>query len=394
MTLLPLVGHEEAIARVREAVRRGGLPQTILLAGPAGVGRQRFALWAAQALLCERSPRAGGLTGRPYETAPGRASGGPPEAGDALPCGTCSACRRVLGLAHPDLHWFVPIPRPKSGEPDKQVDEASDLLTDLMAERRAQPLWTTPDGMSTHSVASARLLLRRAVMKSVEGGPKIFLIGDAERLVPQESSQEAANALLKLLEEPPPHTYFLLTTSDPRRVLPTIRSRSIVLRLGRVTDAAVRDFLRANLEPAPSGAALEARVAAAEGAIGQALAETGQKSKARESAAALVEAITKGGAEPWERALRQNAWQARGEFTEMLDALAELLSDAAREAVRQEAGSRKPEAGSGRLGTRDPRQLVRAAERVQGAREAAQGNVNPQLLLAALSDDLEEALCP
>jgi DNA polymerase-3 subunit delta' len=288
-------------------------------------------------------------------------------------------------LAHPDVHWFVPIPRPKAGEPDKQVEEAADLLGEVMAERREQPLWTMPDGMAIHGVASARLMLRRASMKSVEGGPQVFVIGEAERLVPQESSPEAANALLKLLEEPPPHTYFLLTTADPRRVLPTIRSRSIVLRLGRLSDAEVRGFFATHVKPAASGSALEARVAAAEGSIGQALAETGQKRKARDSATALLEVATKGGAEAWERSLRQNPWQARGEFTEMLDALAEVLSDRARSAASA--------AGRQGGGAADPVRFVRAMEKVQTAREAAQGNVNPQLLLAALTDDLAEALC-
>jgi hypothetical protein len=133
-------------------------------------------------------------------------------------------------------------------------------------------------------------------------------------------------------------------------------------------------------------------VTAAEGSIGQALAESGQKKKAREAAGALLEAVAKGGTEPWERALRQNPWQARGEFTEMLDALADLLSDRTRGAV---AVAERPLARSGQApgGEAEPDQLVRAIEKVQAAREAAQGNVNPQLLLAVLADDLTEALC-
>src|SRR5512135_2763098 len=100
MALHPLVGHQEARSRVARAVGEGIFPHTVLLAGPAGVGKQRFALWVAQ-LLCCASP------------------------GDE-PCGTCPPCRKVLNLAHPDLHWFVPIPRPKAGEPDKQVEEAAE----------------------------------------------------------------------------------------------------------------------------------------------------------------------------------------------------------------------------------------------------------------------------
>lgn len=357
MTLLPLCGHQEAQKRVLAAIAADRLPQTMLLVGPPGVGKQRFALWVAQALVC----------GQPGETGP---------------CGACGPCRRALGLAHPDLHWFVPIPRPKAGQPDQQVEEAAELLGEVMAERRDQPLWAPPDPMAIHGVASARLLLRRAGMKSVEGGPKVFVVGDAERLVPQEASPEAANALLKLLEEPPPATWFLLTTGDARRMLPTIRSRSVLLRLGRLTDAEVASFLGAHLRPPLSGRDLEERVAAAGGAIGLALAESGQRGKAREAAEALLAAVRQGGTAPWERALRQNPWQARGEFTQMLDALAEALAE--------EVGKTVGRSGGQTLGA-DPNALVRAMERIAEAREAAQGNVNPQLLLAALTEDLEAA---
>ena len=107
------------------------------------------------------------------------------------------------GLAHADLHWFVPIPRPKAADPDKAVEEAAQALAEVMEERRTQPLYGPPDGMASHSMASVRLLHRQAALTAVEGGRRVFILGDAERLVPQESSQEAANALLKLLEEPP-----------------------------------------------------------------------------------------------------------------------------------------------------------------------------------------------
>ena len=248
MPLLPLVGHEEARSRVARAAHEGNFPHTVLIVGPPGVGKQRFALWIAQLLACE--------------------------ARGTEPCGTCVPCRKVLNLAHPDVHWLVPIPRPKAGEPDKQIEEAAESLAELMEERRQQPLWTPPEGMASHGVASARLLLRRVALTPVEGGKKVFIIGDAERLVPQESSQEAANALLKVMEEPPADTVFILTASDPRRLLPTIRSRTVVLRLGRVSSGEVRRFVETHVTPTPAGAALEAMVATAEGAIGTALTGT------------------------------------------------------------------------------------------------------------------------
>jgi DNA polymerase-3 subunit delta' len=361
MSILPLVGHGDARSRTAQAVREGRLPQTLLIVGPAGVGKQRFGLWLAQLLLCQQ-PEASG------------------------PCGSCLACRKVLNLSHADLHWFVPIARPKAGDPDKQVEEAGETLAELMEERRQNPLWTAPDGMASHGVASARLLLRKAAMTPVEGRWKVFLVGDAERLVPQESSQEAANALLKVMEEPTADTVFLLTASDPRRLLPTIRSRAVVLRLGRLAPEEVRAFLEAHLP----GKGAAARADVAEGSIGLALAEAGATAKAREAAEGLIEAVLAGGAQPWERALRQGPWQARGDFTEMLDALAELLADA----IRAESGGTPRRALPKALrSVADPDALLRVVEQVQSARESAQGNVNPQLLLAALSSAMEESLC-
>src|SRR6185312_2379197 len=108
--------------------------------------------------------------------------------------------------------------------------------------------WSTPDGMAIHSMASVRLLQRRAALTSVEGGSRVFIIGDADRLVPQEANPEAANALLKLLEEPPGGALFVLTTLDPRQVLPTIRSRTVPVRLGQLSDAEMRGYLAVHPE--------------------------------------------------------------------------------------------------------------------------------------------------
>ncbi|HEU4700696.1 MAG TPA: hypothetical protein VFS40_16045 [Gemmatimonadales bacterium] len=369
MPLLPVLGHHDARQRLGQAVRADRLPQVLVLAGPAGVGRQRLALWLAQRVFCER---------------PGA---------DDEPCGACRACRLVLDLAHPDLHWFVPIPRPKAGESDKMVDEAAETLATVMAERRAQPLWSAADGMASHGVASVRLLQRRAALTSVEGGRKIFLVGDAERLVPQESSQEAANALLKLLEEPPADTLFILTTTDVRRLLPTIRSRAVPLRLGRLGDAEVREFLTTHAAPlrktALSAAEIDERVHAADGAIGVALAGGEEAGGAQQAAAALLEAVLAGPGPRLERALKQNPFAARGDFSAMLDALADTLGEAARAAMGERARRPLPRALQE---PRDPAALLDAIDRVAAAREAAAGNVNPQLLLAVLGQQLAEVL--
>jgi DNA polymerase-3 subunit delta' len=295
----------------------------------------------------------------------------------------------VDGLAHADLHWFVPIARPKAGDPDKQVDEAAEALAGVMEERRKQPLYIPADGMASHSIATVRLLHRRASLTSVEGGRRVFIIGEADRLVPQESSPEAANATLKLLEEPPRGALFLLTTLDPRRVLPTIRSRAAPIRLNRLADDEVRGFLRQHTEPRWSPEKIEERVALAGGSIGVAISQGEDAGKAYRSAEQLLAAVVEGRGPALERALSQVAYSARGEFAAMLDALADTLGEAARGTMGHPVRRAVPQP---LLRHRSPAPLLRALERVAEAQEAAWGNVNPQILLAVLGEELAEVL--
>jgi DNA polymerase-3 subunit delta' len=349
MTLAPLAGHQLVRDRLAAAVRSNRLPQVLLVTGQAGVGKQRLALWLGQLLLCER---------------PG-----------VEPCGTCRSCIQVLGLTHADLHWFVPVPTPK-GDHDKQVEEVAELLEGVMAERRKNPLWTKPDGMTSHGVASARLMQRQASLTSVEGGWRVFIIGQAERLVPQESSPAAANSLLKLLEEPPQRSLFVLTTAEPGLVLPTIRSRAVPVRLGRVTDADVRGFL-AEVRP---DLATDAAVSRANGSIGVAIGGADSATQAASAADAFLDTLGRSPTEAVERLLRQGSFHARGEFTSLLDALAASLATQAERALT----------GTGRVSPANAGALLTGVSRVLEKREMAQGNINPQLLLTVLADELNE----
>src|SRR5260370_31925592 len=119
MSLREIRGHEGLRDRLAAVIAANRFPQSSLLIGPAGVGKQRLALWVAQTLLCEaRAPRG--------------------------PCGRCSACRRVLDLSHPDVHWFIPIPHPTATDPSKQIDEAETLLGEVLVARRAEPPYQRP----------------------------------------------------------------------------------------------------------------------------------------------------------------------------------------------------------------------------------------------------------
>ena len=223
MPLPPLTGHERVKTRLAGAHASGKLPQALLLAGPRGVGKQRLALWLAQLIHCE---------------APGSTQ---------EPCGECRSCRLVLSLQHPDVHWFVPLELSKRGggvDADKQVDLVADALAEEMAARREQPFYGPSAGLASHPVASVRLLLRRLVLTPAMGRKKVFIVGDAERLIPQLGTEVAANALLKALEEPPADSFIIITAADPNALLPTVLSRVVLVRVARIADSDVTAFAR------------------------------------------------------------------------------------------------------------------------------------------------------
>jgi DNA polymerase-3 subunit delta' len=326
--------------RLAGAVASGRLPQALLFEGPRGVGKQRVALWLAQRLMCEQEG-----------------------------CGECQACRLVATLQHPDVHWFVPLePSKKGADADKQVDLVAEALAEEMAARREQPMYQAPGGLASHGIAAVRLLLRRLVLTPALGRRKVFIVGDAERLIPQRGMEDAANALLKALEEPPADTVLVLTAADPEALLPTILSRVVRVRIARLADSVVTDFAQKVLGM-EGKTELAQRVSAAEGCIGRLLATESDSGAASRRAAELLEAGRNGAATLYALALSQMPFQARGGFTEMLDAL---------------AGRLRAEAKSGG----ETQKLIEAIARVMDARELAQGNVNPQLVTAVLAQDL------
>ena len=350
MPLPPLYGHEGTRNRLVGAIASGRLPQALLFEGPRGVGKQRLALWLAQALVCQ-SPGGG----------PGRAKG--------PPCGECQPCKLVLTLSHPDVHWFVPLePSKRGADQDRQVDAVEDALAEEMAARRERPLYEPASGLAIHSIGAVRLLLRRLAYRPVLGRRRVFVIGDAERLVPQPGSDAAANALLKALEEPPVDTVFVLTSAAVEALPPTIVSRIVRVRMARLADSIVAAFAQQELG-IHGQAELRQRVGLADGCPGRLLAETDRRDADATTAGRFLQAVDGGPVRRLAFALAQQPFQARGGFTGMLDGLLELLRAQAR--AGQETGK-----------------VVAAIARVLDARGLAQGNVNPQLLTAVLAADL------
>ena len=215
MPLIDLYGHEALRRRLAESVDANSLPSSLLFHGPRGVGKQRLALWLAQRLLCT---------------------------GDTPPCDACTSCRYARALTHPDLHWVFPRPRFRDSDPD--LDQIRDDYAEATSERAGNAgLYAAPSGSEGIFVATVRWLIQQAAMSPAMGSRKVFIVGDAERMVAQEGADMAANAFLKLLEEPPPNTTIVLTSSEPGALLPTIRSRVVAVRVPLVTDADVKAFV-------------------------------------------------------------------------------------------------------------------------------------------------------
>ncbi len=355
-TIIPLFGHEELRERLLRAVRAGSLPQSLLLHGPQGVGKQRLALLVAQALLC-REPEP--------------------------PCGACKHCRYVIGLVHPDLTWIFPRPRPKDS--DLAIDDVkSDLATAALERAEAHGLYAAPPGSEGIYVATVRHVLRRAALTPALAARKVFVIGDADRMVPVEGQEFAANALLKLLEEPLADTWIIATSSAVGALLPTIRSRVVTVRVPRLPEAAMRAFLR---NPAVS-AALDklgvpkperVRLDLAEGAPGV-LLSSGVRQPAVDEAKRLLDAAVAGRrSELWRLAFLQGHRGARGAFSDLLDALTLAL----RERMR---------GGAEHGNARQALAASQAIDLVEDAKLLADGNVSPQLITADLLRHLAATL--
>jgi DNA polymerase-3 subunit delta' len=187
-----------AVETLRRALAGDRVHHAYLFDGPDGVGKERAAFGLAQALVCERRPPGG------------------PEA-----CGTCSACTRALPREG----------QPRPVHPDVAVLERG-LYDPAMIGRR------TPETQELSIDQVRTVVLARAAFAPHEGRAKVFIVRRAEEL-----STSAANALLKTLEEPGARTHFILLSSTPDSLLPTIRSRTQRVRFAALPESVVVDLL-------------------------------------------------------------------------------------------------------------------------------------------------------
>src|SRR4051812_19456969 len=179
MPFAEVFGHHRLIDLLKRSIAGGTLPPSLLFVGPAGVGKRKVALAVAQALNCVRL-----TTPERHLPADGsRVDGG------ADACGQCAACRRIERGVHPDV------------------------------------LVVEPGDSGAIKIDQVRDIVERAAYRPFEGRRRVVIVDDADALV-----VAAQHALLKTLEEPPPCSVFILVTSRPDVLLPTVRSRCPQLR--------------------------------------------------------------------------------------------------------------------------------------------------------------------
>lgn len=305
-------------------------------------------------------------------------------------------------LEHPDVHWYFPLPRPKAASRDKLADALETARHEELAEIRSQslvPSWT--DGVRGLYLGTVTNLRAQAAKRPTMADGPVFIVGQAELLVPQEASPEAANALLKLLEEPPGHARFILTSSEPGMLLPTIRSRTVPLHVAPLSRDAVHDFLSTHLELDEKTSRWAAHLS--QGAPGRAMAflpgeeEPGPLEALRRRALEIVTGAT--GTRPgagYRIAASFPPSQAR-QLIDLFTFVEEWLRDLAAAGtgaddlvINYDALSRlRKHVQTAGI---DPSRVPDAFPAVERARELARGNVNPQLVISGLVRDLRATL--
>lgn len=356
MPLLPLHGHKTLRSRFDDAIARDALPGSLLLHGPLGVGKQRLALWLGQRLLCS------GV--------------------DPRPCGRCQHCRYSLAGTHPDLHWYFPRPRLKDSDapPAKTEEDFRDAINDRLKTGAYGP----PPPEEGILVNTIRAIVFSAAMAPALAARKVYVVGDAERMVLRDGAEDSAGAFLKLLEEPPSRATIILTTSEPGALIPTIRSRLVAVRVPSLGASDVEAVLaepgmREAVAAAGGPRQVDEQVRLANGAPGTLLsgAEWGD---ALARARRMLDAASGGDrGEQSRTAIMQGSSKARGAFATSLDALTTLLHGRLRAAT--ERGNAAGASGA-----------ARAIDAVEQAKERATGNVNPQLITSELLRHLESHL--
>ena len=199
MLFKDIIGQEEAKERLIREAKEGKIAHARLFCGNEGVGKLPLAIAYAQYISCDHPT-------------------------DTDSCGVCPNCTKYNKLIHPDLHFVFPIIKKKNKD-----TTSDDYLQEWREIINSSPyfnlnMWLKEMGAENQQeqifVKESDEIIRKLNLKSSQGGYKVMIIW-----LPEKMNVECSNKLLKLLEEPPTQTIFILISEEPDMLLPTIQSR-------------------------------------------------------------------------------------------------------------------------------------------------------------------------
>jgi DNA polymerase-3 subunit delta' len=217
MLFKEIIGHTEIKSKLIHSVNEGRISHAQLFLGPEGSGNLAIALAYVQFIYCENK-----------------------EENDS--CGVCPSCRKIKNLTHPDLHFSFPFI--KSG---KEGETSDNFITEFRKAIIENPYinllnWYdylgNQDKQGIISVKESELINKKLSLKSFEGGYKTYIIW-----MPEKLHSSAANKLLKTIEEPPEKTLILLVANDSEQIIPTILSRTQLVKLARLNKEEIAEKL-------------------------------------------------------------------------------------------------------------------------------------------------------
>ena len=239
MSFREFLGNSVTVTRLRKSVRTGHFPQALVLAGPKGAGKYTLSLMLAQAVNCLN-----------------------PTESDGLPdyCGQCHNCERIGAAANLEERVAEAVAA------REDMRDADKRETRILIQTHPDVLIVPPDPPQLLiKLGQVRQVIHVAYYRPPVESARSFSIFTSSAFM-----KEAANSLLKVLEEPPPHTSLILLTENPQELLPTIRSRAVVHRLGPLPATELETLLAERRpELKPQQRTLAARLS--EGAVGRAL---------------------------------------------------------------------------------------------------------------------------
>lgn len=241
MKFSEIAGHKDTIESLRTIADSGRIPHAILLSGISGIGKFRLARAFAQYVHCRHHVN-----------------------GDS--CGVCPSCVQHSKHNNPDLHFVYPVVKREGNSVSTDYIGAwKEMLDDwsYMPPEKWNDLLQAGNSQPGIFVNESEDIVARASLSAYQENFKIFLIWQPEKMRP-----EAANKLLKVIEEPFEDTLFILVSNDDSKILPTIFSRTQRFHMNPLSEEDIASHLRGSRGVAPQIAGAASRIA--EGSMGKA----------------------------------------------------------------------------------------------------------------------------